>query len=155
MKKIIMILGYIFLALILVVIAALIGLSVMGKKLDKESRIFVDAAVPAIVSNWDVRELQQRASPEFEASVDYDEVEEYFGSLQDLGTFQEYKGSEGDSNITLSLAGYEITADYTANAEFEAGSAEIQVSLIKRDGRWQILDFKVNPEAFSHRGDVI
>src|SRR5271169_6252714 len=110
MKKTMMILGYVFLALIVVIAATIASIAIIGKKLDKESKAFVDAAIPAIVSDWDVTELQKRASPELDESVDYDDVEEYFGSLQQLGTFQEYKGSVGDSNITISLSGYEITA---------------------------------------------
>jgi hypothetical protein len=155
MKKTIMILGYVFLALIVVIAATIASIAIIGKKLDKESKAFVDAAIPAIVSDWDVMELQKRASPELDESVDYDDVEEYFGSLQQLGKFQEYKGSVGDSNITISLSGYEITADYTANADFEAGSVEMQISLIRHNGQWQILDFKVSPEEFTKRNDVI
>jgi len=155
MKKTIMILGYVFLAFIVVIAATIASVAIIGKKLDRESKAFVDAAIPAIVSDWDVSELQKRASPELDESVDYDDVEEYFGSLQQLGKFQEYKGSVGDSNITISLSGYEITADYTANADFEAGSVEMQITLIRHNGQWQILDFKVSPEEFTERNDVI
>lgn len=155
MKKIIMILGYVFLAVIVLLIAGAASVAVIGKRLDKDSKAYVDAALPAIITEWDVSELQKRASPEYDDSVDYDDVEDYFTSLQQLGKLEEYKGSTGDSNITISLSGYEITADYIANADFEKGSAEIQISLIKRDGSWQILDFKVNPEEFTERKDVI
>jgi hypothetical protein len=155
MKKAVMILGYVFLAVVVVVAVTIASLAAIGKKLDKESKAFVDAAIPAIVADWDVAELQKRASPEFDDSVDYDELDEYFDSLRQLGKFQEYKGSTGDSNITISLSGYEITADYTANAEFETGSAEFQISLIKHGSQWQILDMKISPEEFTERKDVI
>ncbi len=155
MKKTIMILGYVFLVFIIIIAVTIASVSIIGKKLDKESKAFVDAAIPVIVSDWDVTELQKRASPELDESVDYDDVEEYFVSLQQLGKFQEYKGSAGDSDITISLNGYEITADYTASADFEAGSVEIQISLIRHNGQWQILDFKVSPEEFTQRSNVI
>jgi hypothetical protein len=155
MKKTIMILGYIFLTLIVVIATTIASVTIIGKKLDKESKVFVDAAVPAIIADWDVTELQKRASPELDSSVDYDEVEDYFYSLQEMGKFQQYNGSTGDSNITISLGGYEITADYTASADFEAGSVEMQISLIKHGSQWQILDFKVSPEEYTRRNDVI
>ena len=154
MKKIIMLLGYIFLALIVLAIAGAASLAIVGKKMDRESKAYVDAAIPAIIADWDVAELQKRASTEFSDSVDYDDVADYFESLQQLGKLEEYRGSTGDSHITLSLTGYEITADYTVNADFEKGSVEIQVSLIKL-GSWQILDFQVNPEEAVERKDVI
>ena len=155
MKKIIMLLGYVFLAVIVLVVAGAASVAIIGKRLDKESKIYVDAALPAIITEWDISELQKRASPEYDASVDYDDLEDYFESLRQLGKLEEYQGSTGDSNITISLSGCEITADYTATADFEKGSVELQVSLIKRNGSWQILDFQVNPEEFTERKDVI
>lgn len=156
MKKAIMILGYIFLVLIVVLIVGYGTLTIIGHRLDRESKAFVDAAVPAIVSTWDVDEIEKRASPEFNDEVDYDGLEQDFDVLRQLGKLVEYKGSTGDSNITLSLQyGYEITADYTANADFEAGSANMQMSLIKHGGQWQILDLKINPEEFNERSDII
>ena len=156
MKKAIMILGYIFLVLIVVLIAGFVSLTIIGSRLDKESKEFVDAAIPAIVSTWDVSEIEKRASPEFNDEVDYDELEQDLGVLQQLGKLIEYKGSTGDANITLSLQyGYEITADYTASADFEVGSTNMRMSLIKHGGQWQILDFKINPEEFNERSDII
>ena len=156
MKKVIMILGYIFLALIVVLLVGYGSLTVIGSRLDKESKAFVDAAIPAIISTWDIREIEKRASPEFNDDVDYDGLEQDFGVLQQLGNLVVYKGSTGDAHITLSLHyGYEITADYTASADFEAGATTMQMSLIKHGGKWQILDFKITPEELSERTDII
>ncbi len=151
-----MILGYIFLALMVVLIAGFGSLTVIGNRLDKESKAFVDDALPAIVSTWDVGEIEKRASPEFNDEADYDEMEQDLRALRQLGKLVVYKGSTGDAHITLSLQyGYEITADYTASADFETGSAGMQISLIKHDGQWQILDLKINPEEFNERSDII
>jgi hypothetical protein len=156
MKKVIMMLGYAFLVLIAGIVAETVTLSAIKNRMDKESKAFVDAAIPAIVSTWDVSEIEKRASPEFNDEVDYDELQQDFSALQQLGNLVEYKGSDGDSNIALSFQyGYEITADYTANADFEAGSTAMRISLVKRGGQWQILDFSINPEDFSERNDII
>jgi hypothetical protein len=151
-----MVLGYIFLALIVVLLAGFASLTVIGKRLDKESKAFVDAAIPAIVSTWDVSEIEKRASPEFNDEVDYDGLAQDFSVLQQLGNLVMYKGSTGDAHITLSLQyGYEITADYTARADFETGATSMQMSLIKHGGQWQILDFIITPEELSKRSDII
>jgi len=155
MKKMIMALGYVFLAVIVVSATGTAIVAVLGKKLDKESKIFADAAIPAIVSEWDLAEIQKRASPEFEDAVDYDDLEQFLDTLQGLGMFEEYKGSTGEANIEISLQnGYEITADYTANADFEAGSVEIQISLIRHGGKWQILDLRIRPETYAEKKNV-
>src|SRR5512135_291118 len=44
--------------------AAAAILAAVGNALDNESKLFVDATVPAIISEWDVMELKKRASPE-------------------------------------------------------------------------------------------
>ncbi len=155
MKKTVTILGYAFIVFIILMLAAVAGLVALGKKYDKESKAFVDTAVQAIAAEWNIEELQKRASSEFNDEVDYEGLAEDFITLQQLGKLVEYKGSRGDSNITVSLSGYAVTADYRATAEFEAGSAEMQVSLVRREGRWQILDFSVSPESFTERKDVV
>ncbi len=156
MKKTIIILGYVFLALLIVLLAGMGTLVAIGNRQDRESKAYVDAALPAIISTWDIREIEKRASPEFNDEVDYDELEQDFGVLQQLGKLVEYKGSTGDSNITLSFQyGYEISADYNASADFEGGSADMRISLIKHGGQWQILDFRVNPREFDERSDII
>jgi len=156
MKKMIMVLGYIFLVVIVVTATGTAIVAVQGKKLDKESKTFADAAIPAIVAEWDVSEIEKRASPEFNEVVDYDDLGQYLDTLQGLGTLEEYKGSTGEANIEISLQnGYEITADYSANADFEAGSVEIRISLIKHGGKWQILDLRIRPETYAEKKNII
>src|SRR5512140_1657544 len=118
-----MLLGYTFLAFIALGIIAAGSVYMLGKRFDRESLAYVNAAIPAIVSDWDVKELQKRASSEFDSAMDYDEVEQYFSELRGLGRMVVYKGAIGESTITISLRYlYEITADYTAVVDFEAGS---------------------------------
>ncbi len=150
MKKIVVILGYMFLALILLATAAAGALFLYGKKLDKESRAYADAAVLAIATDWSVEELKKRASKEYDEDADYNDIADYFDELRQLGKFVEYGGSSGQSTITLSLRyGYEITADYAGTVEMEDGAAEIQLLLIKLEGGWQVLDFRVTPRTFT------
>jgi hypothetical protein len=156
MKKVMMFLGYVFMAVLLIVAAGAATVAIIGTTLDKESKEFVDAAVPAIAAEWDIKELQKRASPEFNESVDYDDLAFFFNALQDLGELTEYNGSTGESHIHLSFrSGYELTALYTASADYNTASAEIQISLIKHRGQWQILGFRVSPQEFRERKDII
>lgn len=156
MKKAVLILGYIFLALILTTAAGFLFLVLEGKKLDRESKAFADSAVLAIAKDWDAGELRKRASVEFGHSVDYDEVQEDLDTLRSLGKFVSYRGSMGEANITLSPRyGYEITAEYAGTVNCETGTAEVQVVLILLEGRWQILDFNVVPQEFTEDKYVV
>jgi hypothetical protein len=134
----------------------IVALIMMGISLDKESKAFVDTAVPAIVSDWDVKEIQTRAGPEFNETTDYEDMQQLFDVLHGLGELQEYGGSSGESRILVSLGyGIMITAAYSAHADFESGSAEIHISLIRHDGQWQILGFEIAPEETDTGRDII
>lgn len=78
MKKFLIILGSIFLALI--VLGALgIGLvAVRGNALDKESKAYADEAIPAIVTTWVDKALLDRASPEFNQATTAVQVYQMF-----------------------------------------------------------------------------
>jgi hypothetical protein len=128
----------------------------VGNSLDKESKTFVDAAVPAIISGWDVTELQKRASDEFNNSVDYADLIRYFAVLRKLGSLREYMGSMGESQITLSLLnGVSITALYTASADCDEGAVDLQLSLIKQKGLWRILGIRITPRELADDNNTI
>ncbi len=156
MKRTITLFGYLFLALLMVLTAVFGGLFLFGKRLDRESKAYVDAAVPAIASGWNMDELRKRASREFDDAVDYDEIADYFDTLHQLGNFVSYQGSSGEATISISFRyGFEITAEYSASADFEEGFAEIQVLLIRQDNLWQILDFTVTPGSFEEDRTIV
>ncbi len=135
---------------------AAIVIAVAGKRLDKESKAFVDEAVPTIAQGWDLEELKKRASPEFDETVDYEDLAQIFDALQDLGRLTGYGGSTGEATITISVQnGIIISAIYDATAEFEEGLARIQISLIKHGDKWQILGFRVVPQEPGEEGFAI
>ncbi len=127
-----------------------------GYSLDKESKAYVDTAVPAIVSGWDVAELQKRASDEFNNSVDYADLIRYFAILRKIGSLREYQGSIGESQITISLlSGVTVTALYTASADCDEGTVDLELSLIKQKGIWRILGIRITPRELTDNNTTI
>ena len=156
MEKPTKVLIIVFLALIVSLAAGVLAFAIVGKTLDKESKAFVDATIPAIVSDWDATEIKKRASPEFDATINYEDLQQLLDILRGLGEMEEYRGSIGQAQIVLSIEdGIVITAVYEASADFEAGSADMQLALIKHGGQWQIFGFKINPEELHERKDII
>jgi hypothetical protein len=156
MKKGVKILSYTLLAFAVILIAGAVTIGIIGNTLDEESKAFVDTAIPAIVSDWDIAEIQKRASPEFNETVNYDEMQQLFDVLHGLGDLQEYNGAVGESRIIISFqAGVLITAYYDASADFESGLAVVQISLIKHGKKWQILGFKIAPGELNESKEFI
>jgi len=150
MRKMLVVLGWVFLG-VLVILGGFVGyFFYVGSGLDASSKAYVDQSVPAIVASWSKDELLRRASPELRKAIpDEQQVAQLFGKLSQLGKLERYEGSKGDANISVTAqAGKMITASYIANAKFEKGSAQITIRLIQKGTQWQILYFYVNSPIF-------
>lgn len=147
MKKVLLILGALFLSLIICG-ALFIGVAAYrGRALDSSSKAYVDAAVPAVLASWSAEELMTRAAPELEKSTTSEQAVELFRRFSALDSLREYQGSKGEARIMYTIKnGKVVTAEYVARSLFSNGAAEIRVGLVQRDGRWQILSFFVAPQ---------
>src|SRR6266851_10381943 len=71
--------------------------------LDKESKQYADTAIIAVVSNWDQRQLLDRASPYLVKSIDAQGVgtlDALFQQWQRLGSMAKYGGAKGEANMS-------------------------------------------------------
>ncbi len=149
MKKILIILGAIFLILIIVAGIAIGIVAVKGSALDKQSKAYVDSTVPLIVSNWDEQALLSRVSPEFMAATDKQELDKLYAMFRKLGKLRDYEGSKGQSYMSMSTQnGKSVTAVYKCKSMLEAGPADIKVTLVQHDDKWEIAGFNVDSEVF-------
>jgi len=146
MRKFLYMLGALTLV-ILVVGAVGIGFAVYnGRALDVESKAFIDTAVPAIAAKWSKEALLERSTPELRQSVTPDQLDTLFAAFSRLGPLVEYKGAKGDTNMSyVSGVGSTVSATYVAMARFGNGDAVFRITLLKRNGRWLIHNFHVDP----------
>jgi hypothetical protein len=146
MRKFLYVLGVLTLA---VMIAAGVGLGALvynGHELDAESKAFVDSAIPAITGTWSEEQLIDRSTTELRGSIKPEELRALFDRLSQFGPLVEYQGATGQATMSyLSGSGGTVSASYDAKARFQNGSATFQIVLMKRDGRWLIHNFHVDP----------
>ena len=148
MKKLFIVLGSIFLAVIILGAIGIAFVAIKGTALDKESKVYADSAIPAIVSTWSQKELLDRASSEFKKVVTIDELDRLFRWFSSLGPPQKCEPAEGHSLMSAtSQTGKMISAQYTAKATFQKGEASIKLGLIKHGDQWQISSFRVESQA--------
>jgi hypothetical protein len=144
-KKFLIILGSVFLALILFGAIAIAFLAIRGTALDKESRAYADTAIPAIFSQWSQKELLDRASPELKKAVNIDQLDRMFRWASTLGPLQKCESAQGQAGMSITPQSGKMThGQYTAKAQFEKGEATITLGLIKHGDQWQILSFNVH-----------
>ena len=151
MKKLLSIVGGIFL-LVALIVAGFIGYAAyQGKNLDASSRAYVEENVPPIISTWSKDELLKRASPQLLkiSSDDPGKFDQLFKKLSKLGAMQSFGDVKGDSNVSYTTDnGKVITASYMATGKFEHGEAKISMRLIQTSGQWQFLLLNVNSPLF-------
>jgi hypothetical protein len=145
MKKVLIALGSIFLAIVVLIAIGIVFVAVRGNALDKESKAYADAAIPAIITNWSEKALLDRASPEFNKAVTQQQLDQLFRWVSSLGGLQKYDPPQGQALMSATTqAGKQITAQYTTKATFAKGEATVTLGLIKHGDQWQILRFSVN-----------
>jgi len=152
MKKFFIVLGSIFLALIVLVAIGIAFIAIKGTALDKESKVYADSAIPAVVTAWSEKELLDRASPEFKKAVTIDQLDGLFRAFARLGRLQKCEPAQGHSLMAATTqSGKTTSGQYTAKATFEKGEATIKLGLIKHGDQWQILGFHVDSPVFVPR----
>lgn len=137
-------------ACVVVTVGSLIFVfSRVGRKLDKQSQMYVDEVLPKIVSDWQANQLIKRASPELLKATPDNKIRSLFSAFSKrLGNLKNYKGSRGEANIFFRFPeGRTVTATYVCDANFERGPASIQIRIILRNKTWQILELHVRSEA--------
>ena len=140
-----MVLGGIFLAILLVGIAFYGYTALSGKSLDRESKAWVDKIVPEVVSSWDSQKLIDNGSSEFLQVSSTENIKAGFSQLVDqFGSMKTYVESKGEAGIHLNNFSQTITAEYTAEVQFEKGTAEIYIQGIKENNQWKVRNFQVS-----------
>jgi hypothetical protein len=154
MKKFFIVLGAIFLALIVLGALGIGFVAIRGNALDKESKAYADAAIPAIFTTWLDKALLDRASSEFNQGTTALQVYQIFRRGESsLGRLQKCEPAQGQSLMSVTTQnGKTISAQYSAKAQFEKGEATIRLVLVKHGDQWQILRFDVgSPELLPKR----
>ena len=150
MKKLCIVLGLVFCAIFALGAIGIAFVTVRGSELDKESKAYADAAIPAIIDGWNEKELLDRGSAEFKRAATQQLLDQSFYHFRRLGRLKKCEPVQRPAGFSATASTDKtVTAQYTAKATFENGPATITLGLIKRADQWQILRFVVNSPALT------
>lgn len=141
--------GILFVSLIILAIGTFVVLHQIGTRMDESSEVYADEIIQAVANDWDDEKLWSEASTEFKDASTRQEIREllkYFD--ENLGKLEVFHGARGESGVFLRPFYLDISAGYTAYAEFEKGDAEIELTLTRKDDKWQVYGFLVNSNNF-------
>jgi hypothetical protein len=141
MKKFLIVVGAISLALILFV-AGWLGLAVLQ---NRGAHRYADTAIVQIVSHWNEHALLERASPEFLRVTPEPRLDRLFTEFGRLGPLQHYLGSSlRGIHSFWTTKGSELVSVYAGRAVFANGTALITITIVKRNDHWSVAGFKVD-----------
>ena len=150
MKKVLLGCGGIAVALLLV--AGILALIFIPRWLrqDREATAYIEEAVPRIASTWNPQDLIDRASPQLLAGVKSpDDWERLFTVYRRLGALRKLeKPTGGITSGAFAGTGAFTIGQYTANATFENGQAQLQIQVRLVDNAWKIDGFHINSDLF-------
>lgn len=149
MKTALAIIGIVFLVLLGVGGIGFGILAYEGYQLDASSKAYVDNNIHPIIDNWSADELTKRESAQFHQATSDENLAKLFDEFKKLGPLKSYEGSKGDAKMNATPTGLQITAVYVISATFQNGKAQIKLSLIRENGQWQILGFRVDSPIFT------
>ncbi len=125
------------------------GCYVSGSNASREGATYAESAMAAIGQAWDVEVFLDRVDPGSSAAFPRDKTDgvlSYFrsrlGSIRQIGVvrstgWRTYVGS----------GGFAVFSGYVTDCEFEKASGNIQMTLVRRGGKWGIQGFRVNSDA--------
>jgi len=120
-----------------------------ARSTDGEADRFADAELPKITRDWSLAPVQADLAPEWKAQPQ--EIQDdwmkamkvLLGSLKSAEPFTAastfYRSNNGKS---------ETYVEVRSKAVFEKAPGTVQMILVKRDGRWQIIKFFIASEVF-------
>ena len=137
MKKLLMILGIIF-----IVILVWLSSFIFSLYLDyNKSKKYVEEAVQSVIPEWNLDELKGRMHPEVIKKIPDDQFLEKFNFFRrNFIHLQSYGEIEGEVNKTDE--GY-IIGIYKVPLTFENTSAEAKITVQKVEYGWTITDFRI------------
>ena len=151
MQKVAGALGNVLLAAI---VAAILygGYLVVGTNaLARDASEYTDKAIRAVADPWSADEFVKRAAPELMRQVSPDFMPKLFAWYAGLGKLKSLGRPAGrvGSGAYPGTAIMGKWAEYSAHAEFDAGPADIALTLKKQGEGWQIVNIQISSPAFS------
>ena len=126
-------------------------LVVRTNALAKDAAEYTDKAIRAVTDPWSADEFVKRAAPELLRQVGPQFMPKLFAWYAGLGKLKSLDRPAGrvgsGAYPGTSIRG--AWAAYSAHAEFDAGPAEITLTLKRQGEGWQIANIQISAQAFS------
>ena len=121
--------------------------------ISEDAQTFALESVKKLGTDWDIKELQKRASQDYKPTAASKVAEEFFAIAKTkLGALKSFPGFTKvvPDKTSTSEDGVITKINFGGDAMFEKAAAGIEITVVKAGENWQISYFQVNSPLF-HR----
>jgi hypothetical protein len=154
MKKLLIVLGGIFAAIIVIVAILAIIFIPYWIRLNKDAKNYLTNNLPIIAGHWNPQDLFDRATTQLIADAKPEEVDKLYATLRQLGSLKHFDTPELDhiGSQAFTKQGTYTYGNYTIHAYFQNGSTTISIQLLRVEAGWKINYFHIDsPTFFEHK----
>jgi hypothetical protein len=148
-KKLLKILGSFFLVIIVIFIGVAIWFSFTSSKYTEAAQPFLETNMPSAVS-WDFEQLRPLLTPESLKEFETErgqKIYKMFSKLGALKSFEQPQFLSAKTGVSVGVGAYDIVV-FSMPGHFEAGDAQISVTLASSEDSYLIHYIQVNSDVF-------
>lgn len=149
LKKFLKIIGSFFLVLIIIFICVGIWFSTNSSKYTEIAQPYLEKNMPAVVS-WDFEQLRPLLTPEALKEFETERGQKVYKMFSKLGTLKSFEEPQflgSKAGATIGDGAFEVV-NFTMLGHFEAGVAQVSVTLATTDDSYLIHYININSDAF-------
>lgn len=149
-KKVLIVLGVIFLVLVLIISGIGVFTWYKSSKYENTAVPYIKAAIPEL-SKWDIEITKEYMAPEVKKEIsdeDLNKVIKYLSKLGSLVSIEKPSFTNIYAGATLD-SGKKTFVTYTINALYENGNAVITITLLDLGGSFNVYKLNINSMALA------
>ena len=155
MRKVLMVLGGLFLAIIVIVAGLAAYAFIRGPKIDAESKAYLRTTAPLILAQPTADNLTSYMAPEDRAKVDSAALAALSSYMTlNLGGYEACGEWSGGWNVNESTSGETINSNYQARCQFSKASIIVQISIRKTGDIWRMVGIHLDSKSLKQGGDA-
>ena len=136
-QKFLKVIGSFFLVLIIIFACVFIWFGINSSKYTEEAKPYLDTNIPVALS-WDFEQLKPLLTPESLEAFETERGQKVYKMFSKLGA---------KTGVTTSSGAFDIV-NFSMPARFEAGDAQVSVTLALVDESYKIHYLHINSDAF-------
>lgn len=147
MKKVLIVIGGLTLAVVIAVAGSLAFIAPEGRRLDNSSSEYAILFIDTALKDWDIAAIKAESSEELAAAVKDEQLAQLLKNFSEhLGSVKSHGAPRGEARLDFRNLRKVVTANYIVPVTFEKAEGQVVLRFIRKDDKWRLLALNVNSD---------